>query len=226
MFAHLKASTPLAIAAGILTAVWVEVGANFTFHWFTKGALGNGLSLPDTFHLVLPAAFISWALFFAAGGDNGALRKVASSCVIGTFGALILMFLTPHVAALPHFWSLSLLAGIIALTVVLGSVAGDWYYVPAIFASFASVLFWWIATGMDGWAAGGGGGANTLASLANPSTAGAGAFGGVISTPYVWVFVNSTVTLLIGCALGAASVRLAAVLTPRARDSIAGPVRP
>ena len=39
----------------------------------------------------------------------------------------------------------------------------------------------------------------------------------MLSTPYGWVFVNITVTLVIGCLLGAASVRLAGVLTPKPR---------
>ncbi|KQZ72159.1 DUF1097 family protein [Nocardioides sp. Root151] len=214
MTERLKATTPLALSVAVLAALWIEFGANFTFHWFTNGDLGNGLSLPDTFHMVLPAAFISWAMFFAAGADRSAFNKAAIGSVMGGVGALVLMFLLDKTKGLPDFWPIALIVGLLAFVVVLGSALGDWYFVPAIFAGFASTLFWWIATGMDGWAAGGGGGANTVASLGNPATAGTGAFGGVISTPYVWVCVDTIVSLLIGCVLGIVSVRLAALMTP------------
>lgn len=55
---------------------------------------------------------------------------------------------------------------------------------------------------------------NSLTGLADPATAGAGAFGGVISTPFVFVWLNITVSLLCGCVLGLLSVRLTALVTP------------
>jgi hypothetical protein len=89
-------------------------------------------------------------------------------------------------------------------------------------------VFWWIATGLDGWADHGGGVGNSVQALAKPATAGAGAFGGVISTPYGWVVFNTFVTLLVGCLLGLVSTRLAGVLTPKpattpGSDSAAAP---
>ena len=48
--------------------------------------------------------------------------------------------------------------------------------------------------------------------LADPATAGTGAFGGVLSTPYGWVWLSITVTLLCGCVLGIASVKLAGLI--------------
>ncbi len=54
-----------------------------------------------------------------------------------------------------------------------------------------------------------------MSALGDPATAGAGAFGGVISTPYVWVFINVLVTLMIGCLLGVASQRISAAVTPK-----------
>jgi hypothetical protein len=75
------------------------------------------------------------------------------------------------------------------------------------------VLFWWIATGLDGWAPGGGGADNTIAALGQPETAGAGAFNGVLSTPLEWVVISSAVSLLVGPLLGLASVKLAGILT-------------
>ena len=88
---------------------------------------------------------------------------------------------------------------------------------PTVFCSFAACVFWWIATGLEGWAPNGGGVGNSVAALAKPATAGTGAFGGVLSTPFTFVALNIFVSLLFGCLCGALSVRFAAVLTPKAR---------
>jgi hypothetical protein len=223
MAQRMKGLVPLALAVAILGFVWTEVSLNFTFHWATRGDLGNGLSLPGSFHLILPAAFVSWAMFFAAGGDDGAAKKVAIASLFGTVAALILMILASAMAGLPDFWAISLWVGLLAGGLVLCGALGDWFFIPGTFAAFASVFFWWIATGLDNWAAGGGGVGNSVKALGDPATAGAGAFGGVLSTPYGWVFVNITVTLMIGVVLGMLSTRLAAVLTPKARTVAAEP---
>jgi hypothetical protein len=223
MAQRMKGLVPLALAVAILGFVWTEVSLNFTFHWATSGDLGNGLSLPGSFHLILPAAFVSWAMFFAAGGDDGAAKKVAIASLFGTVAALILMILASAMAGLPDFWAISLWVGLLAGGLVLCGALGDWFFIPGTFAAFASVFFWWIATGLDNWAAGGGGVGNSVKALGDPATAGAGAFGGVLSTPYGWVFVNITVTLMIGVVLGMLSTRLAAVLTPKARPVAAEP---
>jgi hypothetical protein len=83
-----------------------------------------------------------------------------------------------------------------------------------IFCTFAACVLWWIATGLDGWAPNGGGVGNSVAALAKPATAGTGAFGGVLSTPFTFVALNVFVTLLIGLGFGMLSTRLAALLTP------------
>jgi hypothetical protein len=215
MLARAKATVPLATVIAVLAFLWVEFSLNFTFHWVTDGNLGIALSLPGNFHLVVPAAFVSWGLFFAAGADNAALTKVVAASVVGTVAALLLMWIAPALADLPDFWGIAVTVGVLAFVVVLASAVGDWYYVPAIFGAFAATVSWWIATGLDGWAKNGGGVGNSLAALAKPATAGAGAFGGVLSTPRGWVFVDVLVTLLIGCLLGWLSVKLAAVVTPR-----------
>jgi hypothetical protein len=215
MLERAKAALPLAVVIAVLAVLWVEVSLNFTFHWMVDGDLGNGLSLPSNFHLIVPAAFVSWGFFFAAGADSPALRKVATASLVGTVAGLLVMLVAPKIADLPDFWGIALTVGVLAVVVVLGSALGDWYYVPAIFGAFAATIFWWIATGLDGWAKDGGGIGNSLAALSKPATAGAGAFGGVLSTPVGWVFVNTLVTLLIGCVLGLVSVRLAGMLTPR-----------
>ena len=209
MLGRAKASAPLALVIAVLAFIWVEVSLNFTFHWVTSGDLGNGLSLPSSFHLIVPAAFVSWGFFFAAGADNSALGKVVVASVVGSVGALVVKALAPQIADLPDFWGISLVVAIAAFVLVLASALGDWYYVPAIFGAFAATIFWWIATGLDNWAASGGGVGNNVAALADPTKAGAGAFGGVLSTPFGWVWVDSLASLLCGCLLGLVSVKVA-----------------
>lgn len=98
---------------------------------------------------------------------------------------------------------------------VLAIPLSEKYSVAACFPAFASVVFWWIATGLDGWADKGGGVGNSVEALGAPATAGAGAFGGVISTPYFFVFVDVLITLFVGLACGMASGRLSALITPK-----------
>jgi hypothetical protein len=213
MSERLKATVPLAISIGILAAVWLEISLNFTFHWVTEGSLGNGLALPANFTLVTPAALISWSLFFAAGADRAAAGKVALASTVGAGGALLIGLIAPKIADLPDFYGIAVTAGVIAAFAVLASALSDYYYIPAVFCGLSAVIFLWIATGMDGWAPGGGGTGNTVAALGNPQTAGAGAFHGVLSTPLEWVFISSAVSLLVGPLLGLASVKLASILT-------------
>lgn len=210
---RLKSTLPLALVIGVLAFLWCEFALNFTFHWVTDGDLGNGLALPSSFHLIVPAAFVSWGFFFAAGGDLGAFRKVVIASVVGGLAALGAMAGASKTAALPDFWGIALWVGIFAIVLVLISAAGDWHYIPATFGAFASVFFWWTATGLDYWAKDGGGVGNSVAALKDPATAGAGAFGGVISTPFVFVWLNITVSLLFGCLLGLATVKLTALVT-------------
>lgn len=216
MTGRIKSAMPLALVIGVLALVWTDVALNFTFHWVTDGDLGNGLSLPSNFHLVVPAAFVSWGFFFAAGADKAAFVKVVIGSVVGGLAALGAMLGASATAPLPDFWGIALFVGIFAVVLVLMSALGDWHYVPATFGAFASVFFWWTATGLDYWAPDGGGIGNSLNSLADPATAGAGAFGGVISTPVEFVWINITISLLCGCVLGLLSVRLTALVTPQA----------
>ena len=195
--------------------VYVEIALNFTFHWVTNGDLGNGLALPSNFHLVVPAGFVTWGLFYLLGADNAAATKTAIASIVGSVGGLVLMIVGPAVADLPDFWGLALLVGIIAFVLVLAIPVSEKYSVAACFPAFASVVFWWIATGLDGWADKGGGVGNSVEALGKPATAGTGAFGGVISTPYLMVFVNVLVTLLVGLVFGIASGRLSALISPK-----------
>lgn len=215
MTAKIKGTLPLALVIGVLAFAWCEIALNFTFHWFTDGDLGNGISLPSNFHLVVPAAFVAWGFFFAAGADTPAFVKMVVASVTGGLAALGAMALASATAEFPDFWGIAVWVGVFAVVLVLMSALGDWHYVPGTFGAFASVFFWWTATGLDYWSDGGGGTGNSVEALADPLTAGAGAFGGVLSTPYVMVWLSITVSLLCGCLLGLASVKLTAMVTPR-----------
>jgi hypothetical protein len=216
MMAKLRGVFPLALVIGVLGYIYVEFVLNFTFHWVTNGDLGNGLALPSNFHLVVPAGFVSWGLFFLLGADSSAFIKTIIATVVGSLGALALMIAGPVVADLPDFWGLAIVVGVISFILVIAIPVSDKYSVAACFPTFASVVFWWLATGLDGWAKNGGGVGNSVAALGDPKTAGAGAFGGVLSTPYFMVFVNVLVTLLIGAVFGLVSARLSAMFAPKA----------
>ncbi len=227
-----KAIFPLALVIGVLSFLWTEFSLNFTFHWVTNGALDptgqlTTLELPKHFHLILPTAFIAWGMFFAAGGDNAAFGKIVTACIFGTVAAFLTMGLAFKTATQPDFWGIALWVGVFAFILVMVLVLGDWYYVAGTFPAFASVFLWWIATGLDGWWPNGGGVNNDLTSVGasfskgilsgdpEAARAGTGAFGGVLSTPWGMVFVNSLVTLICGAILGILSGKLAAALTPK-----------
>lgn len=125
------------------------------------------------------------------------------------------MMIGPNVAKFPDFWGLSVTALGLAFLLIIGMALSDLWYVPAAFGGFASIVFWWTATGLDRWSVGGGGTGNTTAALGDPTTAGAGAFGGVLSTPVIWVFVSVTVSLLAGCVLGLLHTTITAKITPK-----------
>jgi hypothetical protein len=212
MLQRIRGAVPLSLAIALLSFAWVEVSLNFTFHWVTSGDLGVGLELPSNLQLITPAAFIAWAVFFAAGADTPALVKTVVSSIVGASAALVLMLVSPKVADLPDFWGIALVIGVLVFIAVLLTVTGDGYYVPGVFVAFAAVVFWWFVTGLDGWAENGGGVGNSVEALGDPATAGTGAFGGVLSTPAEWVYVSSLLSLVCGGLLGYTSVKLAGVL--------------
>jgi hypothetical protein len=219
MGARVKAILPLAIVIGVLSFLWCEFALNFQFHWVTNGDLGVGLALPANFQLPVWIAFVSWGMFFAAGGDNAAFGKIVIASILGSVAALITFALAPKFADLPDFWGISLMVGIMAFVLVAILVAGDWYYVAGTFPAFAACFGWWVSTGLDNWAPNGGGVGSGLSSLAKPATAGSGAFGGVLSTPFGWVWLSAAVTLVCGVILGIVSAKITAALTPRPRTT-------
>ncbi len=219
MGARAKAIFPLALVIGVLSYLWTEFSLNFTFHWVTVSGtdLPGAVGVPQNFHLILPTAFIAWGLFFAAGGDNAAFGKIFLASLFGTVAALVTIPLAYKSAAFPEFWGIALWVGVFAFILVMILIAGDWYYVAGTFPAFAAVFLWWVATGMDGWAPAGadvdldGAGAGTATGL--------GAFGGLVSTPWAWVWFDTFVTLICGLVLGLISGKLAALLTPKPKEA-------
>jgi hypothetical protein len=227
MGARVKAILPLAIVIGVLSFLWCEFALNFQFHWVTNGDLGVGLALPANFQLPVWIAFVSWGMFFAAGGDNAAFGKIVIASILGSVAALVTFALAPKFADLPDFWGISLMVGIMAFVLVAILVAGDWYYVAGTFPAFAAVFLWWIATGLDGYIPNGGGTGNSAKALAGVASgtpdpanlAGLGAGNGLLSTPWTWVWFSSFVTLVCGCVLGILSAKIAAAFTPRPKSA-------
>lgn len=226
MGARAQAILPLALVIGVLSFLWTEFSLNFTFHWVTgKDEVLAGLGIPQNFHLILPTAFISWGLFFAAGGDNAAIGKVSIAALFGCVGAFVVMPLSFKTADLPDFWGIALWVGIGAFVLVAVLIAGDWYYVAGVFPCFAAVFLWWIATGLDGWVPDAVSGASQSADTwvknvtdTDVATAGGtGAAAGLISTPWTWVAISTFVTLLCGVVLGVLSGKIAAAITPKPR---------
>jgi hypothetical protein len=227
MGARAKAIAPLAVVIGILAFLWTELSLNFTFHWVTVAdGAGGALGIPENLQLILPTAFISWGLFFAAGGDEAAFGKVFLACVFGSVAALVTIPLAFTTADNPDFWGIALWVGVLAAVLVMVLVGGDWYYVAGTFPAFASVFLWWIATGLDGYIPNGGGTGNSAKALAGVAAgtpdpanlAGLGAGNGLLSTPWTWVWFGSFVTLVCGCVLGILSAKIAAAFTPRPKS--------
>ncbi len=226
MGARAKAILPLAVTIGVLSFLWTELSLNFTFHWVTvEDQVFGEFGMPENFHLILPTAFITWGLFFAAGGDNAAFGKIFIASIFGSVAALVTIPLAFQTADAPDFWGISLWVGIAAFVLVAVLIAGDWYYVAGTFPCFAATFLWWIATGLDGYVEDGGGAGDELAAFqaglgvegvtaAEGDNAGLGAFVGLISTPWPWVWFSTWVSLVCGVILGIISGKVAAAITP------------
>ena len=219
MGARLKAVLPLVVSIGVLAFLASELALNFTFHWVTvKDGVFGKFGLPDGLHLVLPAIFVAWGVFFLLGANGAALGKTVIAAATGSIAAGIAMWLGPALADAPDFWGLAVAIGLTAMgLVVLSTAVPDDRFSPApAFCCYASVFFWWIATGLDNYVPDGKGpgtaAAVTHAITDKPLSAGTGAFGGLISMPWPWVGVSIFFSLVVGSLFGALSVRLAGAL--------------
>ena len=219
MAARLKAVVPLTVSIGVLAFLATELALNFTFHWVTvqDGVFGK-YGLPQGIHLVLPALFVAWGLFFLLGATNAALGKTVIAALTGSIGAGIAMAIGPMLAESPDFWGLGVMIGVTAAAlIVLSTVVEDDRFSPApAFCCYASVFFWWIATGLDNFVPDGKG-PHTVAALTSaitdkPLAAGTGAFGGLLSMSWTAVVLSIFVSLVVGALFGALSVRLAGAL--------------
>src|SRR6188768_674970 len=109
MATRLKAALPLTVSIGVLAFQASELALNFTFHWVTvqDGVFGK-YGLPQGVHLVLPALFVSWGLFFLLGADNAAIGKTVTAAFTGAIFAGLAMWIAPMLAESPDFWGLAL----------------------------------------------------------------------------------------------------------------------
>ncbi len=218
MSTRLKAIAPLVVSIGVLAFVATWIALNFTFHWVTvqDGVFGK-YGLPQNIHLALPAIFVGWGIYFLLGADTAALGKTVTAALTGSIGAALAMWIGPMLADSPDFWGLGVMIGLTAAgLVVLSTVVEDDRFAPApAFCCYASVFFWWIATGLDNFVPGGKG-PHTAAAVVSaitdkPLAAGTGAFGGLLSMSWQWVAVSTFVSLAVGAVFGLASVKLAGV---------------
>jgi hypothetical protein len=215
---RLKALAPLTLSIGVLAFVATWISLNFTFHWVVvhDGVFGK-YGLPQDIHLVLPAIFVAWGVFFITGANTAALGKTMIAALTGTIGATLAMAIGPKLADSPDFWGLGVMIGLTAAgLVVLSTVVEDDRFAPApAFCCYASVFFWWIATGLDNFVPGGKGphtvAAITAAITNKPLAAGTGAFGGLLSMSFWWVAISVFASLVVGGLFGLASVKLAGV---------------
>ncbi len=152
MSTRLKAIAPLVVSIGVLAFVATWIALNFTFHWVTvqDGVFGK-YGLPQNIHLALPAIFVGWGIYFLLGADAAALGKTVTAALTGSIGAALAMWIGPMLADSPDFWGLGVMIGLTAAgLVVLSTVVEDDRFAPApAFCCYASVFFWWIATGLD-----------------------------------------------------------------------------
>src|SRR4029078_4100323 len=88
--------------------------------------------LPQNLHLVLPALFVSWGLFFMFGASNAALGKTRFAALPGAVGAGLAIVVGPLLAESPDFWGLALMIGVTAAgLIVLSTAVEDDRFAPA-----------------------------------------------------------------------------------------------
>ena len=108
MGTRLKAVAPLVVSIGVLAFLATELALNFTFHWVTvQDTVFGKFGVPQDVHIVLPAIFVAWGLFFLLGATNAALGKTIIAAASGSIFAGIGMVLGPVLADAPDFWGLA-----------------------------------------------------------------------------------------------------------------------
>ena len=167
---------------------------------------------------MLPAIFVGWGLYFLLGANGAALGKTAIAAPTGT------RVRHDHDDHRPGDGRRARLLGPRAVDRhhrggarrALDHRRGRSLRPRAGVRCYASVFFWWIATGLDNYVPDGKGphtaAAITRAITNKPLANGTGAFGGLISMSWPWVGVSVFVSLVVGSLFGVVSVQLAGVL--------------
>jgi len=105
---------PLALSIGILAGIWTFVSGNVQI-----------LTWP---------AFVGWALFFAAGGDNDSVKKALAP---GLLGMVLGLAVVKGAAIIPGAWFIAVGVTIIAIIMVLVMPVKLFSFTPAAFAGCA-----------------------------------------------------------------------------------------
>ncbi len=110
---------PVAIAVGVLAALWVGIGSSYK--------------------LVLWVPFLSWALVFGAGaGKLSRVPKEVIGLTGGLLAAIVLLLLLPaFTQALGAFWALPVLVFLATFIIVMLELTNWFELAPAYFYSFA-----------------------------------------------------------------------------------------
>ena len=157
-------------------------------------------------------------MFFVLGANNDAIKLVAINVVIGCAAALVCIVMVHAIKKFPDFWGISLSVGILAFVLVMSQcglgprqhsndIRGLRRYVSLVAGDRRRRL-----VRRSGDAHASRRRADARQGRWRPS--GAGAFFGVLSTPYGFVVLNCFATMFVGLGFGVASARIAAVLTP------------
>ncbi|ADG81485.1 DUF1097 domain-containing protein [Thermincola potens] len=105
---------PLALSIGILAGIWT----------FASGS----------FQILTWPAFVGWALFFAAGGDNESVKKVLGP---GLLGMVLGLAVVKGAALIPGAWFVAVGVTVIAIIMVMVMPVKLFSFTPAAFAGCA-----------------------------------------------------------------------------------------
>ena len=211
MATRLKAVLPLTLSIGLLAFLASEVALNFTFHWVTvqDGVFGK-YGLPQNLHLVLPALFVAWGLYFMLGADRAALGKTMIAAATGTIGAgsrwsSARCSPSRRTSGASRSGSAITAAGLI----VLSTAVEDDRFAPAPAFCCYAVRVLLVDRDRPRQLRPGRQGPHTAAAVTSaitdtPLAAGTGAFGGLLSMSWIAVALSVFVSLVCGALLGLA----------------------